>query len=120
MKKILILISLSLVSCGQSINSNTSDFLLSGSGIDPSNTKLLNAYTVINDKCISCHTGYHNSWSSLNTDQLWIDSGSVTAGTSLSSSLIIRLKNRGGDMPLLSPMLSETEYAYLIDWIDSL
>jgi hypothetical protein len=120
MKYFLALTFLSLVSCGQSINSNTSDFLLSGNGIDPSNTKLLNAFEVINDKCISCHTGYHNSWSSLNTDQLWIDSGNVTAGTSLSSPLIIRLKNRGGDMPLLSPMLTETDYNYLINWIDSL
>mgnify|MGYP001947001619 FL=1 len=120
MRLLLLIIGFTLASCGQSTNSNTSDFLLSGNGIDPSNTKLLNAYEVINDKCISCHTGYHNSWSSLNTDQLWIDSGSVVAGTSLSSSLVIRLKNRGGDMPLLSPMLTEEEYQYIIEWIDSL
>lgn len=120
MRELLLLLVLTLTSCGQSTNSNTSDFLLSGNGIDPSNTKLLNAYEVINDKCISCHTGYHDSWSALNTDQLWIEDGSIAAGAALSSSLVIRLKNRGGDMPLLSPMLTEDEYQNVIEWIDSL
>ena len=120
MKNLIIFTFLIFQSCGQSWNSNSNDYLLSGNGIDPSNTKLLEAFTVINDKCISCHSGYHNSWSELNTDALWISSANIMAGDSLSSPLITRLKNRGGDMPLLSPMITEQEYAFLTNWIDSL
>lgn len=120
MNKLLLLILLSLSGCGQSYNSNSKDFLLSGNGIDPSNTSLVAAFSVIDNKCISCHSGYHNSWSSYKTDQQWIDSGNVLAGSALSSPLVIRLKNRGGDMPLLNSNLSESEYNSLVNWIDAL
>jgi hypothetical protein len=120
MKKLILILSLLLCSCGQSYNSNSKDFLLSGNGIDPSNTSLVEAFSVISNNCISCHSGYHNSWSNYKTDQQWIDSGNVSAGSALSSPLIIRLKNRGGDMPLLSSNLSESEYNSLVNWIDAL
>ncbi len=120
MKTLLIILTFMLTGCGQSWNSNSKDYLLSGNGIDPSNTNLLEAFNVINEKCISCHSGYHNSWSAYNTDQLWIDSGNITAGDALSSPLVTRLKNRGGDMPLLSSMLTESEYDSLVKWIDAL
>ena len=119
-KALQFLLLITSTSCGQSWNTNSKDFLLSGNGIDPSNTNLVTAFAVINDECISCHTGYHNSWSTLNTDQLWIANGSIVAGSALSSPLITRLKNRGGDMPLLSPTLTETQYNALINWIDAL
>jgi hypothetical protein len=120
MAKYLLIITFFLTSCGQSWNSNSKDYLLSGNGIDPSNSNLVEAFSVINDKCINCHSGYHNSWSTLNTDQLWIASGNIVAKEPLSSPLITRLKNRGGDMPLLSSMLTETEYDTLVKWIENL
>ncbi len=107
------------MSC-QNQNSNTFDDILGNSSIDPSNTNLVQAYAVIESQCIDCHSGYHNSWSSLDTDQKWIDSGNVSAGIIGDSPLITRLKNRGGNMPLGGANLTEEEYSTLVTWIESL
>lgn len=109
-----------LSSCGQSANSNSFDDLLANIQIDPSNTNLVQAYQVINNRCISCHTGYHNSWASYNTDQKWLSSGMVSAGSTGDSPLIQALKNSGGTMPLNGANLTESEYNKLTDWIDNL
>lgn len=104
----------------QTQNSNSFDDILGGSSIDPSNTNLALAFTVIEERCIDCHSGYHNSWSSYDTDQKWIDSGNVSPGVIGDSPLITRLKNRGGNMPLGGANLTEDEYNALVTWIEAL
>lgn len=120
----LIIISLFLASCGQSFNSNSGDDALGGyNGIDtstPAGQRLDAAYTVLKNECMSCHTGYHNSWSAYKTDSAWINAGLVSAGAPGSSAVYARLKNVGGDMPILNPQISETERQVLENWISHL
>ncbi|EQC50414.1 cytochrome c [Bacteriovorax sp. DB6_IX] len=108
-----------LISC-QTDNSNSFDPDLANSQIDPINTNLVKSYKVIQDRCISCHTGYHNSWASYTTDQAWIDSGNITAGVIGDSPLVTKLKNRGGNMPIGGPNLTNDEYDAIVTWIEAL
>jgi|SRR5690606_38356957 len=123
MMRLLVIILLS-ASCGQSFNSHTGDELFSGSnGIDtstPAGQRLDAAYTVLKNECMSCHTGYHNSWANYRTDSAWINAGLVSPGSINSSSVYTRLKNVGGDMPVLNPQISEVEREVLEDWISQL
>lgn len=113
-----------LASCGQDFNSNTGDEAFSAvNGIDtstPAGQRLDAAYTVLKNECMSCHTGYHNSWNSYKTDTAWVNAGLVHAGSPTASSVYNRLKNVGGDMPLLNPQISEVERQVLDTWISQL
>ncbi len=113
-----------LTSCGQSFNSNTGDEAFTAvNGIDtstPAGVRLNNAYTVLKDECMSCHTGYHNSWNAYKSDLAWQNAGLVTAGSSAGSQVYSRLKNVGGDMPLLNPQISDSKRQTLETWIDNL
>lgn len=119
-----LLLSLLLVSCGQSFNSHTGDAAYSGTnGIDtstPAGQRLDAAYTVLKNECMSCHTGYHNSWANYRTSSAWINAGLVSPGSINASSVYTRLKNVGGDMPILNPQISETERQVLESWISQL
>tara|TARA_R110000868_G_scaffold209490_5_gene459318 strand:+ start:1077 stop:1445 length:369 start_codon:yes stop_codon:yes gene_type:complete len=110
--------------CGQSFNSNTGDQAFTATnGIDTSTAagqRLDAAFTVLKNECMSCHTGYHNSWNSYKTDLAWQSAGLVTSGVPTSSQVYTRLKNVGGDMPQLNPQISETERQILEDWITQL
>ena len=120
MGRILVLLySTILLSC-QTDNSNSFDDILGQSTIDPNNTNLVNAYSVLEESCINCHSGYHNDWASYDTDQKWIDAGLVTAGIIGDSTVITRLKNRGSDMPKNQAALSEDDYNTLVTWIEAL
>lgn len=121
--KYLILLIL-LTSCGQSFNSNSGDEAYTAvNGIDtstPAGQRLDAAYTVLKSECMSCHTGYHNSWNAYKTDLAWQNAGLVSAGNTASSAVYMRLKNVGGDMPLLNPQISETKRQTLETWITNL
>ena len=108
-----------LIGC-QSYNSNTFDFLERPS-IDPS-TPLYDAYNVIYDDCIDCHSGYHNNWldPSIGTNEGWINAGLVISSDPTNSILIQKLKNVGGNMPLNEPQIDNVDYQDLIVWINSL
>jgi hypothetical protein len=121
MKTIFLLGLLFLTSCMQTFNSNTGDEGLIGNCV-VGDAPLKAAYTVLRSKCMSCHTKYHNSWSTNCTKQAWIDSGSVISGDIVNSNLLIRMKNYSppGDMPLSSPAISASEYTILTDWISGM
>ena len=120
MKKYLLLFL--LVSCGQSFNSNSKDFLL-GSQIYCSNTsetKLCQANEIIAKNCINCHSGYHNNWASYLTNSAWLSSALITSGNADNSLLILKLKNAGGNMPEGAAPINDTDYQALKNWIDTL
>jgi len=111
-------------SCYQETNSNSFDdsFSLSN-GIDTSTAagqRLSDAYDVLNTHCMSCHTGYHNNWNNLNTDGKWMATEVIEAGDPFSSTLLIRLKNIGGNMPKDNSQMSEEEFDKIVNWIDNI
>lgn len=121
--KSFIAILLLLVSCGQSYNSNSTDRFVGDLNIDistPAGERLYRAYNVLQNQCVNCHSGYHNIWSSYNTDQQWISAGLVIKGEPRSSLLISRLQNEGSDMPLFAPQISEADYQALREWIEEM
>lgn len=110
-----------LCSCGQDFNSSSGDFALSAdNGIDtstPAGQRLSAAYNVIKNDCISCHSGYHNSWANYKTDAEWISKGLAVRGDTTSSQVYDRLKNVGGDMPRGAPQISDSDRQKIEDWI---
>lgn len=113
-----------LASCNQSTNSNSFDRKYSENiGIDRSTAggeRLYQAYIALKKNCMSCHSGYHSSWTTFNTDQAWIESGLIESNDAYGSTLVIRLKNMGGNMPKNNPQMSEEDFEKIIEWIDGL
>ena len=124
LRGLILLSGLGMFACGQqALNSNSDDEELSKQGEslpEDEDPKFIAAFTVIKNQCIDCHSGYHNGWSSFSSSEKWISSGEITKGNSLESSLIKRLKNYDGNMPLGGAQLSEEDLNILLDWIDNL
>ncbi len=117
------LVFLLLFGCGQTFNSHSVDNFIGTGNIDistPEGMRLFQATSVIKNRCINCHTGYHNSWLQYNRDIDWIGSGLVIKGDFRGSLLISRLQNEGSDMPLFAPQIPESEYQLLKEWIENI
>lgn len=125
MNRVCLLFITLLSACGQSFNSNTSDFNLVVSNFctDQSNLRLCAANEVLQKKCANCHTSsIHAAWTTYSTDAEWLAAGNnrVIAGNSDASTVITKLKNYGGNMPDQAPELTDAEAKILRDWIDAL
>ncbi len=125
MKQLLVITTLSLMtSCYQEVNSNSFDDRYSVSnGIDTSTAngkRLSDAYDVLSNKCMNCHTGYHNNWSDFTTDSKWIEANLVESNNAYLSSLVLRMKNTGGNMPKDNPQIKEEDFDIIIEWIDNI
>lgn len=121
-KLILLSLTLAFSSCGQTFNSNTNDTGLVALGActeagTPAGDRYCAAEKVIQDRCVNCHSGYHDQWAKWKDETAWKSSGRVVAGSTASSVLITRLKNQGGNMPADAPQIADTEYQTLIDWV---
>ncbi|MFT6070650.1 MAG: putative membrane protein [Bacteriovoracaceae bacterium] len=119
----LFLISIVLLSsCGQTFNSNTSDaglipLLACTEAGTAAGDRYCAAQTIIQEKCVNCHSGYHDQWAAYTNDSHWKTSGRVVAGSTAGSTLITRLKNQGGNMPADNPQISDSNYQVLIEWV---
>ena len=102
-----------LISCGQSFNSSTGDTKYSTAGSSEA------AIGIINSRCISCHEGYHDSWSAFLEFSDYEAAGLVSGGAASTSLMITRLKNTGGDMPKNGPALDAEEYLAVENWINT-
>ncbi len=113
----LVVFALICVACGQDYNSNSSDDHLGANASSACTTnaqkRLCEAQQIIGDHCKSCHSG----WTIYTSDDAWIRSGLVSAGSAQASKLITNLKNAGGSMPVGSDTLSQEEYQALVDWV---
>lgn len=122
MKKYLFLL-IFLVSCGQDYNSNYFDSLKYSDSLGdgtPAGERFQAAYNILASNCISCHTGYHNSYSSFRTSSDWIDNGLVVQGDFENSFLVRKLKNYGGTMPQGGSSLGGSEMELIKVWIENL
>ena len=86
--------------------------------------RLQAAQTLIGNRCISCHYGTHNTWSSYSTDNDWGAASSVTPGDADGSPLFQRVNGIGSIMPPSSATdstpLTDAEKAVLRDWINGM
>jgi len=135
--KALLPILMLMISCNQSINSNSNDQLVFGEQpeeeqvIGPDGevaelTVFQRARTTIRSKCIACHTNYHIGIESDDEATLIASLegiGYIVSGDADGSFMLRRLTNYGdiGGMPQ-APMqpLTQEEYDDLKEWIDSL
>lgn len=111
-----------LVSC-QTFNSNTADEAKYAEIVLENNPEFRAAYQVLQNRCINCHMGSHNTWATYVNSQLWINAGEVIAGNSVDSKLVRRIINSGesqSDMPPVGGSLPTDEYQSIKDWIDGL
>ena len=129
MKELLLIIITILLasSCGQDYNSNSFDDLLyAGSSCsgDAAEVRFCEAFTIIKDKCVSCHSGWHDSYATFDTSQKWIDAGLIVSNDATNSQLMTRIKGYGtgasATMPLNSSELTQSEKDTLEAWIDGL
>ena len=126
MKLILNLILLTLLSsCFQQSNSNTSDQRLENGTTVTGNEKFQAAFNVLNNECVACHTGYHDDWLNLKTEEDWASLGDVKPGDSNNSHMVERIhgcgtKDLDDQMPKSADRLNSTECGAITDWIDSL
>jgi hypothetical protein len=44
----------------------------------------------------------------------------IEVGETYSSTLLVRLKNIGGNMPKDNPQISEEDFDKIVDWIDNI
>lgn len=112
-----------LSSCLQKFNSNTLDAAIERGQIDlstPAGRRLNKAFSILKKNCNNCHTGYHQGWNSFTNDQKWINAKLINKSDSISSFLIQKLQNTGGNMPLSGQSLSEEDFDSLSDWIDQM
>lgn len=117
---ILMLFSSVFLSGCQDINSNSFDASKYRElPYDPNETNLnTRANAIINNRCTSCHDGYHDSFSAYNSKQDWINSGYITQGDADNSFMIGWMSNAGGTMPLGSGPIPNDEFQTLLDWIN--
>jgi uncharacterized membrane protein len=78
------------------------------------------AYTIIQDKCVSCHDHKHDKWADFTSNEEWVAEGLVVAGQPEGSELIERIVNTGqvsSNMPPGGSALSDEDYNALIKWV---
>lgn len=110
-----------IYSCMQTQNSSSNDeAIYKKTSIDvstPAGQRLSQAYKVIKNNCVSCH-----STMNLTTDSEWINSGYISQGNPTSSILYCRIKGStcgAEDMPKDSS-LSDTDLNAIKVWIENL
>lgn len=113
-------IGIGLASC-QGTNSNDVDTPAAGGSACDGTQEFCDALTVIQERCVSCHSGVHMGWGAFTTEAQWTSSGRVVAGAPSSSTLIVRLRNHStsGDMPPAGA-IPDDEYRTLIDWVSGI
>ncbi len=121
--KCLILIIFFMVGCGQSYNSNSPDSRAYADLPAIADPGLIPAFIVINQKCISCHTGYHSSWYNYTANVNWVNSGLAVSGSPSQSQIYKYLAGVTGsisDMPKGETPLSQSEIDTLVTWINGI
>jgi uncharacterized membrane protein len=121
--KLIFLTLLFLFSC-QDNNSNSGDRGKYGPvEFDEADPNFSKAYYIVQDRCVNCHSGYHNSWAEYKSNAAWISSGLIIQNDSQNSSFLNRIINSaqvGANMPLNGTALPDAEYDHLVQWIEGM
>ncbi len=124
MPAIFLLLSFLMYTSCDEYNSNSADRLKYGGDpqqeVDTGDANFSAAFPIIQQKCISCHSGDHNNWAGYTSDEKWLNSGLINRGDPDNSSFIKRIINSGGpnaNMPEGLGALPDSEYQLLRKWI---
>lgn len=117
---LLLLSSLTFISC-QDSNSNSTDRIVYSDLIeDPADSCFGPAFKVITNRCINCHSSTtHDVWGNYLTTQAWVDSGDIVINSLDQSKLITRMKNYNANetMPQGGGAIPADEYEALTNWV---
>lgn len=108
-----------ITSC-QDYNSNSGDRKYGPVVLNEPDPNFARAYSIIQNRCVSCHDKEHDLWASYTNNDAWVNSGLVVAGNTSNSDLIRRIINTGNsesNMPPGGSPLSNDEYNHLIKWV---
>lgn len=129
MKLFILIITLFFISSCEDYNSNSADKIKysnqpqaeeGGNGGDPN---FAPAFAVIQNRCVSCHSGFHNNWATYTSNEKWLNSGLIHRGDPDNSTLIKRTINSGqagANMPLGFGAIPDAEFETLRTWITNI
>lgn len=78
------------------------------------------ALAILQNRCMSCHFGFHNAWNAFTTEEQWLEAGLINRGDPDNSLLIKRMKNAAGPgatMPIAAAAIPDAEFQTLKAWI---
>lgn len=108
----LLVVCVTLISCGKVINSSSGDYIL-----DSASLNYVGAYAVMKEKCFSCHREFNTTQKGL------ISLGFVVPGNPLTSSMYNRLQGSEGagtkNMPQTGSLTAE-DRKIIKDWISGI
>ena len=111
---LLVLFSLTIISCGRVRNSSSVD-----GSTTAGTAEFVSAKEILNAKCLSCHS----DWAGYSEDD-FSKKGLIFKGSPANSQLYIRIRGndegQAGDMPIGQPNVSITQIKELRAWIESL
>lgn len=123
MRVLLLLLFLICLSSCEDYNSNSADKIKYSNepqSEEAGDPNFAPAFAIIQSRCISCHSGFHNNWAAYTSDEQWINSGLVHRGDPDNSHFIKRIINSGqagANMPQGAGALPDAEYQLLRKWI---
>lgn len=120
--KFFLLLTLLLSSC-QDYNSNSGDQGRYGIVSLVGSAEFKASYAVIQNRCVNCHSGYHNNWANFTAEQDLVNDNKVVPANPAGSLLIQRIVNTGGsaaNMPPGGSPLPDAEYEALKTWITAI
>lgn len=126
MEFIVLIFSLFILSSCEDYNSNSADKLKYSNDTqqeDVGDPNFAPAMEVIKNRCISCHSGFHNNWSRYSSNEMWLNSGLVHRGDPDNSPLIKRTINSGqagANMPQGAGAIPDAEFETLRTWVTNI
>jgi mono/diheme cytochrome c family protein len=114
---ILVFALASLLGCGKSYNSSSTDRSLYGT-TNSGGAQFKAAFVVLAKNCIGCHT--HSHWASFNEGD-FIASGDIISNDPVRSPIYFRLTDNdsgiAGNMPLGGPAMTAEEISAIKNWV---
>ncbi len=106
----------------QTWNSNSGDAKPSlCTVIDRGDQNLVDVCEIIQNRCIDCHTGYHDEWFAYTDSAAWVSAGLVDSnGDTNLSQFYTYLKNVGGSMPKNDAQIPDDEFELIKKWIQGI
>lgn len=80
------------------------------------------AYTIIQNRCVSCHEHKHDAWADFKSNADWVNADLVVPNDAANSEFIQRIVNTqatSSNMPPAGAIPTE-EYNHLVEWVTNI